>query len=74
MTNKWDQPVRIYWLDYEGKRKPWSDTTVQPGGIRTCHQTYEGHAWLFTDKTGKALGIYTLGPKTAAIQFAGPVK
>lgn len=74
LINAWEKPVRIFWLDYEGNRQPWSINLVQPGNTLTCHQTYEGHAWLFTDEDGKALGIYTLGPHTWAIRFSEPVK
>ena len=74
LTNAWEKPIRIFWLDYEGKRKPWSVNKVQPGNTLKCHQTYEGHAWLFTNEVGKALGIFTLGPDTQELHFSGPVK
>lgn len=74
LVNEWNQPVLIFWLDTEGKRKPWSHHTVAPGRTQTCQISYEGHAWLFTDKEGKALGIFTLGEKTSEIRFKKPVK
>lgn len=74
MTNDWKQPILIFWLDTEGKRRPWSASEITPGRTVTCHISYEGHAWLFTDKDGKALGIYTLGEDTKEIRFEGPVK
>ena len=74
MVNNSNMPVKIFWLDYEGKRMPWSPSVVRPGSSRTCHTSYAGHAWLFTSETGKGLGIYILGIEPGDILFNGPVK
>ena len=72
--NRSDQPVKIYWLDYEGKRMPWSQSTVSAGSSRVCHTSYAGHAWLFTDKDDKGLGIYVLGKDTTEVRFTEAIK
>lgn len=72
--NDWNEPIVIHWLDTEGKRKPWSVSPVRPGEKQTCQISYVGHAWLFSNKDGKGLGIFTLGTETTEIRFSGPVQ
>jgi arylsulfatase A-like enzyme len=54
-TNYSGQPARLWWVDFEGKR--------QDRGLMAPHdskriKTFEGHAWLATDKAGKPMGHF----------------
>jgi hypothetical protein len=57
-VNRARQPLRLFWLDFDGKRKPYG--TVPPGGIGS-ESTYAGHAWLVEREGGAAAGIYVPG-------------
>jgi hypothetical protein len=60
-------PVRVYWIDFEGKRDPrMNDTDLAPGRSKSCGRTYETHVWLITDTRDKALGLYVIGNKRHA--------
>ncbi len=65
--NKRAEPVRLYWLDFEGKRRSYG--VVPPGGARS-QSTFATHAWLLEGEDGQVLGIYvpdgTLGRVTVA--------
>jgi hypothetical protein len=72
-VNLSQKAVKIFWLDYEGKRVPWSGAgSVRQGDDRVCGASYEGHAWLFTDEDERAMGIFILGKKTTEVVFTGP--
>lgn len=56
--NHTTQMVKVYWLDREGKRRPYS--AILPGvGIE--HPTYKGHPWLVANPAGECLDIYLPG-------------
>jgi hypothetical protein len=57
--NRSDQPVRMFWLDMEGKRRDYG--VIQPHGLQT-QSTYVTHAWLLEGPGGEVLGIYVPGP------------
>jgi hypothetical protein len=48
-------PVRIYWIDYQGRRKFYKE--LQPG-TQYVQETYLTHPWIATDETGRCLGFY----------------
>jgi hypothetical protein len=53
--NRTDKPVKMFWLDFDGKRKPYGE--IVPGACFS-QRTYLTHAWLLEDAGGKCLGIY----------------
>lgn len=53
--NQRQQPVKIYWLDYSGKRKFYAQ--IQPGD-RVVQQTYVTHPWVVTDASNNCLDVY----------------
>ena len=55
ILNRTQGEVSLFWLDFDGHRKPYG--TLKPGESRTQH-TYSGHLWLVTDKEGKALAVF----------------
>ncbi|NGO38724.1 prolyl oligopeptidase family serine peptidase [Limisphaera ngatamarikiensis] len=65
-VNQLDQPVRIFWLDEDGRRQPYG--TLEPGARRTQH-TYSGHVWLLTDTEERPLAVFeaTDTPATAVL-------
>lgn len=68
-------PVRVYWIDFEGKRDPrMNDTDLAPGRSRTCSRTFEAHVWLITDTRDKALGLYVIGKQDAKIIHRGTTR
>ena len=54
-VNKTPGPVRMFWLDTSGGRKPYGE--VQPGES-SAQNTYSGHVWLVEDAAGKTLGVF----------------
>lgn len=48
-------PVKLFWLDYEGKRKPYE--TIMPG-CSAVQNTYVTHPFLLTDESGRGLVIF----------------
>lgn len=55
-VNKTAAPVKLYWLDYEGRRKPYG--VIPPFG-RQSQSTYVGHPFLLTDPFEHGLAIFT---------------
>lgn len=54
-VNHRDEPVVVYWLDYQGARERYAvlgsgDTSQQP--------TYVGHPWVVTTVKGHSLAVY----------------
>jgi len=47
--------VQLHWLDYQGKRRFYG--TI-PASMRYDQLSFRSHAWLITDKRGKALEIF----------------
>ena len=54
-VNLASQPIRIYWLDYDGRRKLYH--TLEPTQGYT-QNTYLTHPWVTTTTSGECLGIY----------------
>jgi hypothetical protein len=61
-TNKRDEPVKVYWMTRQGKRK--SLGTLQ-SGWRKPYKARPGTVWLITDTGENALGYFVVGDRTA---------
>jgi hypothetical protein len=48
-------PIRLYWIDYNGRRKFYAE--VRPGQ-RHLQQTYVTHPWVVTNFQEDCLGVY----------------
>ncbi len=69
-TNSTNQPVNVYWLNYEGKRDQRGyfigsplpsgqlDTVVLAPSESVARNTFLTHSFVVTDAGGKCLGIY----------------
>jgi len=55
VTNLTNQPIKVVWINYEGKRN--SGSTVEAGKTGSFN-TYLTHPFLIIDASGKCLGIY----------------
>jgi len=71
--NKSKQAIKIYWIDWSGRRKPWRGK-IEPGFTETCERSFESHVWLVTDTNDKGLGIYVLKNEDARLIFKGAPK
>ena len=60
--NKSQQPVRVYWITYDGGRKLYA--TLAPGKLRQ-QNTYANNIWLITDLKDNPLGFFIIGSKDA---------
>lgn len=49
------QVRKIYWMNYDGKRKLYN---TLKGGDSYTQETFLTHPWLITDKDGNALALY----------------
>ncbi len=54
-VNELSYPVKVYWLDYQGKRAYYAE--VEPHATFT-QQTFLTHPWLVTDGNEKPLAIF----------------
>lgn len=61
-TNQRDEPVKVYWMDRSGNRKPYG--TLE-SGWRKPQQTRPGAVWLITDKHDRPLGHFIVGDRAA---------
>jgi serine/threonine protein kinase len=68
-VNRSEQTVKVYWLDYQGRRVLYA--TLQAGETAT-QQTFLTHPWVITDASDRAWDVYypTREPRTVII--AGP--
>lgn len=55
IKNETSETVKVYWLDYDGKRQ--LKGTIEPSGIFE-QETYESHPWLITDEDERGLAIF----------------
>jgi plastocyanin len=58
-VNKSSGDVKLYWLDYSGKQVYYA--TI-PAGRNVVQQTFDTHAWVVLDSTGKCIG-YVVAPR-----------
>jgi len=61
LVNRSDQPVKIYWLNFQGQRVLYK--TLPPGGQHT-QQTFIGHNWLVATMTEQCLEIFETSPES----------
>jgi dipeptidyl aminopeptidase/acylaminoacyl peptidase len=54
--NSFDQPVRVYWVDFEGEFKNYG--TIPPLGDRSI-STFSGHQWVLDFSANDLAGIFT---------------
>lgn len=60
-TNDRNEPVKIYWMDREGTRKPYGTLEA---GWRKPYKTRPGAVWLITDADDSPLGHFIVGDRT----------
>lgn len=61
-SNKTEDPVKVFWMDRNGKRKPYG---VLQAGWQKPQSTRPGAVWLITDLNDKALGHFIVGDRSA---------
>ena len=54
-SNQSDQPIQLFWLDWQGDRKHYATLSVDENYQQ---HTFSGHVWLITDEKGRPFGIY----------------
>ena len=66
-VNRSSETVKIYWLDFDGKRKLYE---TLPAGKKCDQPTYVLHPWVVTDAQDNAWGLYypDAQPRTVEIQ------
>ena len=57
--NQTDRPAKLYWLDFDGRRKSYG---AVPAVDVVGQNTYVGHVWLIEDADEKTLGIFIAAP------------
>ncbi len=57
LRNHSSQPRRLYWIDFEGQRKPYG--IIAPGKDRE-QQSSVGNHWVVTDELDKCLAIFAV--------------
>ncbi|HEX2789385.1 MAG TPA: hypothetical protein VHN17_03070 [Steroidobacteraceae bacterium] len=62
-VNRSDEPVKIYWLSFQGERKLYQ--YLPPGGRHT-QKTFMGHYWLVTSLADQCIGIFKGAPQSIA--------
>ena len=62
-VNRSDEPVKIYWLSFQGERKLYQ--YLPPGGRHT-QPTFIGHYWLVASLTEQCIGIFKGAPQSIA--------
>ena len=70
-VNKSGQPIRLFWLDYEGKRKLFKEIAPRE---RFEQKTFTGHAWVVTDKDENAWYVFRPTDKPETIEIEAPTK
>lgn len=60
IDNRGKNSVRVFWIDFDGKRKQYAETDPE----RSFKQnTFNGHLWLVTDASEKPLALFAAGEK-----------
>jgi von Hippel-Lindau disease tumor suppressor protein len=62
-VNRSDEPVKIYWLNFQGERVSYQ--YLPPGG-RFTQRTFMGHNWLVTTTAEQCIGIFKAAPNSIA--------
>src|SRR5262245_61493223 len=71
LVNKTKQTVKVFWIDYKGKRK--LDATLEPGETHNV-TTYLTHPWLVTDAKENAWAIYLPDAQFRTVDIVVPPK
>lgn len=71
VVNKTDATLRIYWIDFQGRRDLRSGTGPQ-GMIEL--KTFVGHVWLLADNDDNALHVFRLGSENETFEFTQAMK
>jgi von Hippel-Lindau disease tumor supressor len=64
--NKGQQPIRVYWLNYKGKRVLYKELN---SGENIEIQTFLTHPWLITDSNDNAKDIFFPDSQSRAIEI-----
>jgi len=56
--NRTSKELSLYWLDYEGQRKPYGRV---PAGAKHFLSTFATYPWVVVDPDGKVIGVYVAG-------------
>jgi hypothetical protein len=62
-VNRSDEPIKIYWLNFQGERISYR---YLPPGARHTQQTFIGHNWLVTTLAEQCIGIFKGAPQSIA--------
>jgi len=54
-NNKTAAPIKLFWIDFRGERKPYGEV---PSGGNGRRITIVGHIWVVADARGSCLGLY----------------
>ena len=49
ITNNTDAPLKLYWIDFDGKEVPYGE--IAPGSSLSQNQTYSTHVWEVKNAT-----------------------
>jgi len=60
IDNRTGDSVRIFWIDFDGKRQEYGQT--DPGRNFT-QETFSGHLWLVTNPAGHPLSLFAAGKR-----------
>jgi len=60
IENRTERPLRLYWIDFAGERKPYG--WIRKGG-HVEQQTFEGHLFLVTNAEGEAAALFAAAVK-----------
>jgi hypothetical protein len=69
LVNKSKQTVKVFWINYEGKRE--AAGTLAPGKAFDTN-TFLTHPFLATDAQGNAWAIYLPDAQARVVEFTGP--
>jgi dienelactone hydrolase len=71
--NRTAEPVALFWIDPEGKSKPYG--LLKPGDEKVQH-TFAGHVWQVADAGGETIGVFeaTAEPIEMVIDGKGTVQ
>ena len=68
LVNRTTTDYALFWLDFEGKRKPYG--TIH-AGEKQGHSTFATHPWLLAKPDGSVAGIYVPGRQNAKVVIEG---
>lgn len=55
LQNALNRPVQLFWLDYDGRRRPYLSLAPGETGVQP---TFFSHFWVAADTSGRCLAIY----------------